>query len=297
MTLLPKRLKRDWFHAYVADPQQYPAGHAHARVLRSRARACCPTSSTASRPRRSRPSGSTSLDGGQGPAPGRHGQDRSRWSRPTTAIIYRNFIEGAGPRAIGVGYPGEGQPGLRRQRNAAGAALAGRVHRRRPSTGPTAARATRRRWATTSCTCTAGVPFAVLAKARRRLADHAGEGAGLSLPRLPADSGRPADVPLLGRRRQGRGLPQRRSSGKEVAAAADAEADGGEGAGEPLLPGRGRQQDRGAGRRLVSHRRHVEAEGRRRQPHDSPVRRQDANCSCRCTSRTARRRSCRSIVW
>lgn len=104
MVLMPKRLKRDWFHAYVANPQEIrpgtrmPTGFIKGKSLLPKV-----------------------LDGTA------HQQIEAMWaylSRGTraqfplgmsrggipltpvdSAIIYRNFIQGAGPRAIAVGYP------------------------------------------------------------------------------------------------------------------------------------------------------------------------------------------------
>ncbi len=103
MLLMTKRLKRDWFHAYCIDPQKI-------------------------RPGTRMP---TAWPGGQSTLPSiLDGQANSQveaiWvylsdSKPalpaglgkkfmpltplTEAIIYRNFIQGAGARGIGVGYP------------------------------------------------------------------------------------------------------------------------------------------------------------------------------------------------
>ena len=54
------------------------------------------------------------------------------------AVIYRNFIAGAGSRAIGVGYPAhivrvESEPRFRRERYAPRADLAGGIYRCRPA--------------------------------------------------------------------------------------------------------------------------------------------------------------------
>jgi mono/diheme cytochrome c family protein len=103
MLLMPKRLRRDWFHAYCIDPQKV-------------------------RPGTRMPTG---WPGGQSTLPSildgnASGQVEAIWvylnsKNPQTpagmgrqfmplvprdgAIVYRNFIQGAGTRAIGVGYP------------------------------------------------------------------------------------------------------------------------------------------------------------------------------------------------
>src|SRR5262249_14979482 len=104
MTLLPQRLRRDWFHRYVVDPQKFRPG---------------------TRMPSSWPDGQTFLtdvlDGDttkQVEAIWVYLSDGPRAALPLglkkefiplvperEAIIYRNFIEGAGPRAIAVGYP------------------------------------------------------------------------------------------------------------------------------------------------------------------------------------------------
>jgi mono/diheme cytochrome c family protein len=104
MTLMPRRLRRDWFHAYVADPQRVRPGTRMPAAF-DKGKSVLPAV----------------LDGTaraqieaiwrylqDGPAaalpPGL--QKRSIVLVPTGgAILYRNFIEGAGPRGIGVGYP------------------------------------------------------------------------------------------------------------------------------------------------------------------------------------------------
>lgn len=103
MLLMPKRLKRDWFRAYCVDPQKIRPG---------------------TRMPTAWPNGQSTLPSildGKAPT-----QIESIWTYvsskspaipagmgrkfiplvPTDgAIIYRNFIQGAGTRAIGVGYP------------------------------------------------------------------------------------------------------------------------------------------------------------------------------------------------
>jgi mono/diheme cytochrome c family protein len=103
MMLMPRRLRHDWFHAYVADPQRFRPGTRMPSAFVD-GKSVLPTI----------------LDGKATP------QIEAIWlyladpkARPPVglysksiplepangAILYRNFIEGAGPRAIGVGYP------------------------------------------------------------------------------------------------------------------------------------------------------------------------------------------------
>ena len=104
MTRMPKRLRHEWFLAYVANPQQFRPG---------------------TRMPASWPDGKaffpTVLDGtaaGQIEAVWRYvsqekprppiglGTEPIELEPSDRPIFYRNFIEGGGPRAIGVGYPG-----------------------------------------------------------------------------------------------------------------------------------------------------------------------------------------------
>ena len=104
LTTMTKRLRPEWFHHYMQNPQAYRPGTRMPNVF---------------------PDGQTTLpmilDGSVDK------QDRSIWAYLSDgdkailpvglvtgaieliaydeAIMYRNFIEGAGPRAIGVGYP------------------------------------------------------------------------------------------------------------------------------------------------------------------------------------------------
>jgi mono/diheme cytochrome c family protein len=104
MTLMTHRLRRDWFHRYVVNP---PALRPGTRM---------PTAW---------PEGKSTLDSvydgdaakqvesiwvylSDGPSaavPYGLGRDPIPLVADKGAILYRNFIQGAGPRAIGVGYP------------------------------------------------------------------------------------------------------------------------------------------------------------------------------------------------
>lgn len=104
MVLMPQRLRREWFERYLVDPQAFRPG---------------------TRMPSSWPNGKTMLpavldgtaslqiesiwrylaDGRDATPPLGIGRDPIPLVARDEAIIYRNFIEGAGPRAIGVGYP------------------------------------------------------------------------------------------------------------------------------------------------------------------------------------------------
>jgi hypothetical protein len=67
MTRMPKRLRHDWFLAYVANPQQFQAGHPDAGQPGRRERRFIPTCSTAPPPVRSRECGGISPPRSRGP--------------------------------------------------------------------------------------------------------------------------------------------------------------------------------------------------------------------------------------
>ncbi len=104
MTLMTRRLRRDWFHRYVVDPPAFRPG---------------------TRMPTAWPGGKSQLDsiyngdtvkqiesvwlylsdGPNAAVPVGLGLDPIPLVADKGAILYRNFIESAGPRAIGVGYP------------------------------------------------------------------------------------------------------------------------------------------------------------------------------------------------
>ena len=104
MTLMTRRLRRDWFHRYVVDPQAFRPG---------------------TRMPTAWPGGKSQLeaiydgdtlkqiesiwdylsDGPNAAVPYGLGRDPIPLVADKSAVLYRNFIQGAGPRAIGVGYP------------------------------------------------------------------------------------------------------------------------------------------------------------------------------------------------
>jgi len=104
MSTMTRRLRHDWFHAYVNDPQRIrpgtrmPAGFMQgksilANVLDGKA--------------------ATQIeamwlylqDGNKAQLPNGLQKQSIPLVASTGAVLYRNFIEGAGTRAIGVGYP------------------------------------------------------------------------------------------------------------------------------------------------------------------------------------------------
>ena len=199
MTLMTRRLQRDWFHALLLDPQKFRPGTRMPTAVAERPERPAEHPRRRQARSRSRRSGSTCTDGtGAGPAGHGPAVDAAR-RRSTEAIIYRNFIQGAGPRAIGVGYPEKAEPGVRRQRPAARDDLAGGVHRRGPALDGPRRRVRGARWATTCSRCPRGAAFAVLPKAGRGLADRKRAGGRVTSSWVPLTQGRTADVPLRGR--------------------------------------------------------------------------------------------------
>jgi mono/diheme cytochrome c family protein len=104
LTLMPKRLKRDWFHAYVADPQKVrPGTRMPASFLNGKSVLPSVLDGTAATQIEAmwlylKDGRNARLPAGMGPV--------SIPLVPTdTAIVYRGFLEGVGPRGIAVGYP------------------------------------------------------------------------------------------------------------------------------------------------------------------------------------------------
>lgn len=103
MLLMPKRLKRDWFHAYCIDPQKIRPG--------TRMPTAWPNGQSVL-PSQLDGKASTQIEAilvyisANNPAiPAGMGKKFLPLVPFEEAIIYRNFITGAGNRAIGVGYP------------------------------------------------------------------------------------------------------------------------------------------------------------------------------------------------
>jgi hypothetical protein len=103
MLLMPKRLKRDWFHAYCIDPQKvrpgtrmptaWPNGQSTlASVLDGQALTQIESIWVY-------------LNSSKPQIPAGMGSKFMPLMPLDGAIVYRNFIQGAGVRAIGVGYP------------------------------------------------------------------------------------------------------------------------------------------------------------------------------------------------
>jgi hypothetical protein len=102
---MPKRLKRDWFHAYVTDPQAIRPGTRMPAVF-IKGKSVLPDTLDGTALQQVEAMWLFLKDGASARLPSGVGDGKSIPLVPTTtAILYRNFIEGAGARAIGVGYP------------------------------------------------------------------------------------------------------------------------------------------------------------------------------------------------
>jgi mono/diheme cytochrome c family protein len=104
MTLMTRRLRRDWFHHYLVNPQKYRPGTRMPSAWPDGV-SVLPDVLGGSTPKQIEAVWVFLSDGSRALLP----LGVRKFSIPlvptTEAIIYRNFIEGAGPRAIGVGYP------------------------------------------------------------------------------------------------------------------------------------------------------------------------------------------------
>ncbi|MDZ4687086.1 MAG: c-type cytochrome, partial [Planctomycetaceae bacterium] len=104
LTTMTKRLRPDWFHRYLLDPQAYRPG--------TRMPAPWPFGQTTVRDvlsanvdQQIRAVWLYLADGDKAPVPVGLVREPIELVPDGAPVIYRNFIEGAGTRAIGVGYP------------------------------------------------------------------------------------------------------------------------------------------------------------------------------------------------
>ncbi len=104
MTLMTKRLRRDWFHAYITTPQTIRPG---TRMPSSfmEGKSPLPDILGGSALVQIEAMWVYLLDGNGARLPAGMTSDSIVLEPTTSAILYRNFIQGAGTRAIAVGYP------------------------------------------------------------------------------------------------------------------------------------------------------------------------------------------------
>jgi mono/diheme cytochrome c family protein len=104
LTVLTRRLRREWFHRYLVDPQAYRPG--------TRMPGAWPGGKTLL-PQVLEGDSSKQIeaiwrflaDGSNADEPYGLGREPMPLVPEKEAIVYRNFLKGAGPRAIGAGYP------------------------------------------------------------------------------------------------------------------------------------------------------------------------------------------------
>ncbi len=104
LTTISKRLRRDWFHHYLANPQEYRPG-TRMPTPYANGQSTLPDILGGSVDVQTRAIWDFLADGDQGILPIGLVTGEIELIAFDEAVVYRNFIEGAGTRAIGVGYP------------------------------------------------------------------------------------------------------------------------------------------------------------------------------------------------
>jgi len=104
MTLMPRRLTRDWYHAYVSDPQRIRPGTRMPAAFQD-GKSVLPDILGGTALHQIEAIWLYTSDGKSARLPAGMGPAFIPLTPTTSAIVYRNFISDAGPRAIGVGYP------------------------------------------------------------------------------------------------------------------------------------------------------------------------------------------------
>jgi mono/diheme cytochrome c family protein len=104
MTLMTQRLKRDWFYQYLLAPQKLRPGTRMPEAW-PKGESLLPQVLGGSTPRQIESIWLYLAEGTNARLPAGLNRESIPLVPVKEAIIYRNFIEGSGPRAIGVGYP------------------------------------------------------------------------------------------------------------------------------------------------------------------------------------------------
>jgi mono/diheme cytochrome c family protein len=104
MLLMPKRLQHDWFYRYLLDPQKLRPG-TRMPTAWSNGESVLPDVLGGSTAKQIESIWVYLQDGGKAALPAGLKKHSIPLIPDKEAIIYRNFIEGSGTRAIGVGYP------------------------------------------------------------------------------------------------------------------------------------------------------------------------------------------------
>jgi hypothetical protein len=104
MLLMPKRLKHDWFYRYLLDPQKLRPG-TRMPTAWTNGVTVLPDLLGGSTPKQIESIWVYLQDGGKAALPMGLKKHFIPLEPEKEAIVYRNFLEGSGSRAIGVGYP------------------------------------------------------------------------------------------------------------------------------------------------------------------------------------------------
>lgn len=104
MTIMTKRLRRDWFHRYLVDPQVFRPG-TRMPVAWPQGKSLLPKILEGDTSQQIEAIWQFLADGNKAVEPYGLGRDPIPLVADHEPLIYRNFIQGAGPRGIGVGYP------------------------------------------------------------------------------------------------------------------------------------------------------------------------------------------------
>jgi cytochrome c2 len=104
LTTMTRRLRRDWFHHYLANPQEYRPGTRMPTPF-ANGQSTLPDILGGSVEMQTRAIWDYLADGDRAILPIGLVTGQIELIAFDEAVVYRNFIEGASPRAIGVGYP------------------------------------------------------------------------------------------------------------------------------------------------------------------------------------------------
>ena len=104
MTTMARRLKESWFHAYLLDPPSFRPGTRMPSAW-PMGQTLLPGVLNGDTQQQIHSVWAFLADGDKAAVPLGLGRDPIELVADTEPVLYRNFIDGAGPRAIGVGYP------------------------------------------------------------------------------------------------------------------------------------------------------------------------------------------------
>src|SRR5271165_781873 len=104
MTIMANRLRREWFTNYMLDPNKYRPG-TRMPAIWPLGQSQLPKVLDGDTAQQIEAVWRYLGDGNKAALPYGVGREEIPLVAHDTAIMYRNFIEGAGARAIGVGYP------------------------------------------------------------------------------------------------------------------------------------------------------------------------------------------------